>query len=460
MFPNAALLSLVALALSSCSSAIHLPRSVHTSRHNLLSAIAGGNAEGRTTRNALPLRPRAVFADEDGVFDQDRAHAATVLTLNKHRQNLLNMEANLGTAVLKLLGAVIKPTAVLPRDVETRLAERQAVWRHKRQSEPLVDELNDLEWAGYISIGTPAKDFYIDFDTGSADLWVPSVDCTSDACEGKSKYNVSASSTSKKQNGNFTIMYGDGSSVGGKIYTDVVSVAGVEAPGQYFSAVNELSSAFKGDPIDGILGLAFASISNLNQRPFFNTANANSSLPSNQFSFYLAKNDSELYLGGTNKDRYTGDIEFHDIAEADSGFWDIGDAKIKVDGKSVLSKPFVAIIDSATTIVYGPPDDVETFYKSIPGATLYDSTNGFYSYPCNSTLEVAFSWGTGRDWVVTADNFNLGATEKGSSECIGALSGLDLGLGDNMWLLGDSFMKNVYSVFDFETESIGFAQLA
>ena len=44
---------------------------------------------------------------------------------------------------------------------------------------------------------------------------------------------------------------------------------------------------------------------------------------------------------------------------------------------------------------------------------------------------------------------------------VGAIAGRDLGLGRNTWLLGDSFMKNVYTVFDTDQNgSIGFAQLA
>ena len=35
-------------------------------------------------------------------------------------------------------------------------------------------------------------------------------------------------------------------------------------------------------------------------------------------------------------------------------------------------------------------------------------------------------------------SLSLGETESGSGTCVGAISGGDLGLGDDVWLLGDT----------------------
>jgi cathepsin D len=113
-------------------------------------------------------------------------------------------------------------------------------------SDQLTDYYAEL-WYGTISIGSPAKDFTgvfslspvqnwpsdlvlctVDFDTGSSDLFVPSINCDS-SCSGHEMYDPSASSTSHDLGKNFSLTYGDGSTVSGEQYSDTVSIAGLVA---------------------------------------------------------------------------------------------------------------------------------------------------------------------------------------------------------------------------------------
>ncbi len=96
---------------------------------------------------------------------------------------------------------------------------------YKTGSEPLTDQLQGTDWTGPITIGAPNQPFTIDFDTGSADLWVTSSSCNSNLCKGKKKYDHSKSSTSKTESGTFSIRYNDNSTAKGDIYTDTVTVA-------------------------------------------------------------------------------------------------------------------------------------------------------------------------------------------------------------------------------------------
>ncbi|KAF9065021.1 acid protease [Rhodocollybia butyracea] len=413
-------------------------------------------------RGAIALPKRSTLTNADGTFDYDKAVAQGVATQNKHRQNLMNLQSNTGGLPQ---GWEIKPVASLPSSIGARLS--------RRQIELLTNHQDGEVWTGPISIGTPPQPFVIDFDTGSSDLWVPSSSCANSGCSDKNTYKASFSSTSTKEPGTFSIEYGDDSTVSGPIFKDTVTVADIEVTDQTFSAVTHSSSGFS-DPFDGLLGLAFPELSSLSADPFFNAANSQGAVLSNEFAFYLASSGSELFLGGTNPALYTGSIEFHDV-NATTGFWQVIDASISSGGDIAVSG-FDTIIDSGTTIMYGPPEAVNEFYNTIPGAKVFDSSQGFYSFPCNNIPEVSFSWG-GESFAVTRDNFNLGQTEAGSSSCVGALAAKDIGTGDNTWLLGDrlvyflfdpslylylfsSFMKNVYTVFSFERNAVGFAHLA
>lgn len=125
-------------------------------------------------------------------------------------------------------------------------------------------------WYGTISVGTPAKQFKLDFDTGSADMWIPAAACTS--CGSHNRYYPSDSSTSATDSGaTFSITYGDGSTTGGKVYSDTVSIAGMSATAQPFGAAASLASGFKSDPMDGILGMGYQSLSSMGASPVFAT---------------------------------------------------------------------------------------------------------------------------------------------------------------------------------------------
>ena len=43
-----------------------------------------------------------------------------------------------------------------------------------------------------------------------------------------------------------------------------------------------------------------------------------------------------------------------------------------------------SIVDSGTTNIYGPADQVATFYATIPGAQVYDPDFGLWSVPCGA----------------------------------------------------------------------------
>jgi cathepsin D len=67
----------------------------------------------------------------------------------------------------------------------------------------------------------------------------------------------------------------------------------------------------------------------------------------------------------------------------------------------------------------------------------------------------------GTDWKISPLDINVGTVT--SAMCAGAIfdAGVLYGGGFNeTWIVGDTFLKNVYSVFSAEPPAVGFAQLA
>lgn len=324
----------------------------------------------------------------------------------------------------------------------------------KRQAEALVDEDDDLEWAGTITIGTPGQSFLIDFDTGSADLWVPSSSCTSSGCSPHKKYTASSSSTSVKKSGTFSIEYGDGSTASGPIYTDTVTVAGLSAAAQYFSAVTSESSSFASDPEDGILGLAFSSISSIGQPTLIETLYSEGKISAPTFAFRLATSGSELYLGGTDSAKYTGTIGYASLTS--KTYWlTTGSSSVG----STVGYSGAMIIDSGTTIIVGPTSSVAKWWSKVPNyaacSTSVCGTTGYYTYLCASPPTVTFTLG-GKVFTIPSADFNLGTADSAGTRCVGAIVGTS-GVPDNAWIVGDTLMKQTYTVFDETNSRVGFA---
>lgn len=102
----------------------------------------------------------------------------------------------------------------------------------------------------------------MDFDTGSADIWVPYVDCA--RCGQHPLFDPTDSSTLSLATGNETwaLRYGDGSGVQGITATDTIHLDDLSVANQTIGLAVSMSMDFATDPeLDGIFGLSFPSLS-------------------------------------------------------------------------------------------------------------------------------------------------------------------------------------------------------
>ena len=156
----------------------------------------------------------------------------------------------------------------------------------------------------------------LDFDTGSADLWVFSTELPSSESSGQTLYDPSQSSTAQELQGEtWNITYGDGSSSSGNVYTDTVTIGGLSVTGQAVELAEQVSAQFVQDTAnDGLLGLAFSSINTVmpdQQTTFFDTAISEGLLAANVFTADLQAGKPGSYdFGFIDSSKYSGSITY------------------------------------------------------------------------------------------------------------------------------------------------------
>ncbi|XP_047696908.1 renin isoform X2 [Prionailurus viverrinus] len=319
----------------------------------------------------------------------------------------------------------------------------------------------DTQYYGEIGIGTPPQTFKVIFDTGSANLWVPSTKCSPlyTACEIHSLYDSSESSSYMENGTAFTIHYGSGK-VKGFLSQDEVTVGGITVT-QTFGEVTELPLIpFMLAKFDGILGMGFPAQAVGGVTPVFDHILSRGVLKEDVFSVYYSRNShllgGEVVLGGSDPQYYQGN--FHYVSVSKTGSW-----QIKMKGVSVRSATVVCeegcmvVVDTGASYISGPTSSLRLLMETLGAKEL--STNE-YVVNCKQvpTLpDISFQLG-GRAYTLTSADYVLKDPYGNDGLCTLALHGLDVPPPTGpVWVLGASFIRKFYTEFDRHNNRIGFA---
>ncbi|KAF9053233.1 aspartic peptidase domain-containing protein [Panaeolus papilionaceus] len=342
---------------------------------------------------------------------------------------------------------------------------------------PVINQGGDSIYIASISIGTPPQPFHVILDTGSSDLWVVGKACQT--CKSTTLvYDNSRSSSFNSISAGISLQYGSGS-VAGSVSSDTVSMGGFTVKNQVFVTAAQTSSGLLEGTVSGLAGLAFNTIAKTQAIPFWQALVNGAQLSSPEMSFWFARvNDATgpdderpggvFTLGGTNSSLFSGNIEFYNLA-TQPAFWMLSVKAVTVQGQSIsvpTGNAALAAIDTGTTLIGGPSDDVAAIWAAVPGSAPSQRLPGHFTFPCSTSVEITFSFG-GKAWAINSQDMNLGPESvRDINMCAGAI--FDLTLGSNVvagpgvpsWVIGDTFLKNVYSVFRATPPSVGFAELS
>uniref|UniRef100_A0A3Q3IH17 pepsin A n=1 Tax=Monopterus albus TaxID=43700 RepID=A0A3Q3IH17_MONAL len=352
------------------------------------------------------------------------------------------------------------------------LLEEQGLWeeyRHKYPynpmakfdqrfvvaNEPMTNDA-DLSYYGVISIGTPPQSFRVIFDTGSSNLWVPSIYCSSTACMNHDRYNPGKSSTYKYNGSPLDIRYGTGSMTGFLAY-DTVTVGGLPVTNQIFGCSTTEAAFMQYMRADGILGLAYPRLSASGATPVFDNMMKEGKF--NSVPAFLHSNSQQgsvVTFGGINPNHYYGPITW--IPLSNELYWQITVDSVTVNGQVVACNGGCqAIVDTGTSLIVGPQSSISNINSRL-GAS---SQNGDYVVNCNNIGQMP-----NLVFHIHGQQFTLPASAYVSQVILrlpywlwkrSCRTGFGNG-GDSLWILGDVFIRQYYSIFNRAQNMVGLAK--
>ncbi|KAI1334550.1 aspartic peptidase domain-containing protein [Xylariaceae sp. FL0016] len=407
------------------------------------------------------------------------------------------MMRSLATLATGSLLASVASSQVVKWDIQRR-GQRQP--RLTKRADGSVEEVitNLKNQGGYFAscqVGTPGQNLTLQLDTGSSDVWVPSN--TASICS-ESSSSFGSSSSDSCTLGTFNSDDSSSFEVVGQDLFAISYVDGSHSKGDYISETFEIGGAkitnlTMGLGMDttipyGLVGVGYA----INEAIVASTGSASDSyvnlpekmrneglIKTNAYSLWLNDLDAStgnILFGGIDTDKYHGDLTRINIykdsqTQAFSSFI-VAMTSLEASsssGTDTLSSeyPVEAVLDSGTTFSYLPQDLAEQVWDEV-GAS-YNSEVQVAVLPCNlennaGYFTFGFAGVDGPQINITMDELVLPLTTgdpiqfqsgpyKGQDACQFGIQNFS----SSPYLLGDTFLRSAYVVYDLENNEIGIA---
>lgn len=305
-------------------------------------------------------------------------------------------------------------------------------------------------------------------DTGSDELFVDP-NCNDreftssevQQCEATGTYNNATSTTSKSTGETSQIVYGSGA----VDITYIIDSIGIPGSSKNLTSVQFGKATASQDLNEGILGLGFGDGVNLNYSNFVDALQEQGVTKTKAFSVELGTSDTaggSIIFGGVDTQKFSGALASLAIASPAAG--DIQRYAVSMSGISFVNSSGTTkyadsalsgvVLDTGSSLCELPTSIVSAMAADV-GAEQ-DPESGLLVVSCSvmdsgSQLEFAF------DGVTIAVPMSQFVLSDGGDSCVLGVQPLEAGSGITA-LLGDTFLRNAYMVFDQTNMKIGMAQ--
>ncbi|ANB15153.1 Yps3p [Sugiyamaella lignohabitans] len=324
---------------------------------------------------------------------------------------------------------------------EDRLSKRAGYY-----DTPLANQI--FQYVATFDLGTPAQTVEAMIDTGSSDLWV-----YTKSSGQNSSYSSADSSTYKLLNHDFEIQYVSGRA-SGDWAQDTLKIDGASITNQQFGTV---STGSESPAVFGI-GLMTGESASTRYKNVPQSLVDQGYIARNVFSLYLDDLDvSEggLLFGAVDSEKYIGQL--YTVPITDNASFKVTLSSISSNGATLESSAIGGILDSGTSLTYLPRDTVSSIANHLGATYDYSEEAYFLDKIPSKSITYNFSGAAitvqGSELAIPASDFNLTG---GSKPYVLSIFPNTQSSGYN--LLGDSFLRSAYVVYDLDNNQISIAQ--
>ncbi|KAG8132123.1 hypothetical protein E2320_010001 [Naja naja] len=241
--------------------------------------------------------------------------------------------------------------------------------------------------------------------------------------------------------------------------TNYLNIQNIVVKNQQFGlSVEEPTNPFYYSNFDGILGLT-------NPTPNTEESLLYQMMSQNQisepiFSFYFSRQPTvqyggELILGGIDPQMYTGEITWAPMT--DQGYWQIGIEEFAIGNTATgwCSEGCQGIVDTGTFLLTIPQQYITDFLQSVNAANY-----GSDRVDCNDVqnMPTIIFFINGSQFPLPPSAYV--ANDNGNCYIAIEPTYVSSSTGQPLWILGDVFLKEYYSIFDMKNNRVGLAPSA
>lgn len=369
---------------------------------------------------------------------------------------------------------------------------RRLEGRNRTANTPRSIELTDYynnEYVGSIGVGSPAQNINMVFDTGSSDIWVPSVDCQScGSTSSSTRFDRARSSSYKEEKKTslwgdgdqkeFSVKYGSGA-VSGVICKETLTLNTIVLNDVRMGETTYEDSSIAAFDMDGIFGLAFEGVAAVTKPSSLTVLEQQHPELIAGFSMYLSSDPADtdkmsfITFGGYDLDVVSEDAVFFYTPlvkdeRFDLTYWTVSLSGFELGNAHSISSitdfytqgvklsmckfdACYAIVDSGTSGIAIPAKYFDTVVSEVMRGMKHCSTADLVCSKAKASDFPVIAISLAPDNVLPLLPSDYTSCTR--YECMLRFQRTD----GQLWILGDAFMGAYYTFFDASSLRLGFA---